>query len=316
MHQRRHRQRPEAADGILGGAGHPADVVADDGLHEALTVQQHRLGRRRHGAQVGALLGEVQQRQPELDRALPVSDGVVQLLHQHRLSAGQPLQQRHPPQRPVLVEVGHALAAGLLEDVLPRRALRHAEAAHMKGQVEVGVHHDAGRFQAGRALHHLRAQHRGQPGRALVAVGELVPVGALVEHQHAQDGGSHNRIVGGHPPGGEIPAAQSAGSGDGLPAAQRLGRLLGRCFLGRGLLDGGRLLGRGFLRRRLLRRGLGGQSILGRRGPVLRAVRHVSSVVAPGFDRGILSLTSRVDRGIGIRRDGGTAVMRGDDRLR
>ena len=294
---RRHCQRADALDGVLGGPGHPADVVAQHRLDEPLGVEHHRFGCLRHRAQFGAFRGEVEQRQPELDGALAVGDGVVQLLNEHRLASGQAVEQEIAPQRPVLVEVGHALPTCDLQDVLPVRRLRHTEPPQVERQVEVRVDDHARGFQAGRALDHLRAQYRRQPGGPFVAIGEAVPVGAGVHHQDAQDRRPHDGVVGGHPPGCEVPAAHPPGFGDGLAAPQCLGRslfggdLFGGCLVGgrrgrrsfssgRGLfggslfgwnlfsrsLFGGNLFGRSFLRGRLL----GG-------GFVLLAVRHVSS---------------------------------------
>ena len=82
-------------------------------------------------------------RRAEHHGALTVGDRVVQLDEQGRPAALQPLEQGDPPQRPREVEVGHGLAAGLVEDLVPAARLGHPEPAHVEGQVELRVHDDA-----------------------------------------------------------------------------------------------------------------------------------------------------------------------------
>ena len=128
-----------------------------------------------HRPEIHTLRREVEQGQTQLHRPLTVGDGVVQLHDQRCTTARQTLQQGHPPQRAIPVEVGHALPAGVLEHIGPGRALRHAEAAHVEREVEVGVDHQARGLQSDRTFHHTRPQHRGQAGGALEALREHAP---------------------------------------------------------------------------------------------------------------------------------------------
>ena len=111
----------------------------------------------------------------------------MQLHDQCRLAVGEILDQRHPPQRPFFVEVGHRLTAGLGEHVGPARS-GHAEPAHVIPEVEVRIDDHPRGLQVERPLDDLRAQHRGKPGGAFEAIAQLVPVRAALEHQQADNG--------------------------------------------------------------------------------------------------------------------------------
>ena len=167
--------------------GHPADVVADHRLQEALGVEHHRLGCWRHRAEIGALRGEVEQRQPQLHRTLAVGDGVVQFLDHHRPAAGQTLQHASPAtaadpcrSRPCYCRRASSSTSA------PRRPLGHAEAAHVEA---------TGRSW-GRRPRAGSADRSGPPppwSAAPAPAGwparsgrRAVPVRALVQHQHAR----------------------------------------------------------------------------------------------------------------------------------
>ena len=162
---------------------------------EARSVQWSRGRRRGHRAQVLPTGHQVDHRRSEHHRALTVGDGVMQLDDQRRPPALEALEERHTPQRPGKVEIGHRLPSGLDQHLVPAAGVGHPEAAHVEAEVEVGVDHQARAQDVRGTLEHLLPQDRGNPAGPVEPIDELVPVGAGLQCDQPDDRRAHRRVI-------------------------------------------------------------------------------------------------------------------------
>ena len=158
-----------------------AQVLADRGLG--------------HGSEVAGIGLDVEQQAGDVHAAHAIGQRVMELHHQRRLAAVEPLDERVLPQRPISIEAGHPGLAGELQDRRQRLRRRRLEPADVPRQVEVGIDHPARRGQPKRRRHHPVPEPGRQPGRALQSIRQPVPVRRAVEDQDGDHGRAQQRIV-------------------------------------------------------------------------------------------------------------------------
>ena len=175
-----------------GSAARHGDVALNVVLDVGPTDRHHRhrlaRGCRRSFGLVRIALGsELEQVGAHHDGRLAIGDRVMQFEEQCGPTPWQALHELRLPQRPVVVEVHQRHAARLFEDVVPAAALRHPGAVKVQIDVEVRVHCHTRRRESHSPEQRSFAQHRHEPGEALISCFELLPIRSRVEQHHADD---------------------------------------------------------------------------------------------------------------------------------
>ena len=169
------RHRSDPLHEIIRGPSDPAKLVANDCLCESGTIQIFSLRRGLHRTEVLASWCEVEQRCAEQHGPLPVSDCVMQLKDDGCLAAWEAFKNGDSPKRSIPIEIGHALAPRVFQNVVPGRPGRHLEAAHVEVEVEVGIKNQP-RSRQPALIDHALTKHGVDARCAIKSIEQLVPV--------------------------------------------------------------------------------------------------------------------------------------------
>ena len=179
-------QGEPARDRVEHAAGDHAGKVPDTFAHQVVgrDVLGHRYRRRRPGRRVALEVVDLGEH-----RGGPHAVGhrVAQVQQRGGLPAGQPLHQRHRPQRPGDVQRRLQEHLGEVEHLAQPARAGHPHPAHVEVEVEVRIDHPPRRGGGQGRHHHLLPQPQDLPGGVLEAGPEPLPVRGGVEDLQRHD---------------------------------------------------------------------------------------------------------------------------------